>query len=460
MAKMQEANVIGDFEVQLDAMGQQPLLGIYTQLCFCFGLKDTSPVSVTVIIDILTTGLRRLTANLPWLAGQVADKGTIEDSSGRFRIKPWEKLPKFTFKDLRNNAEKPPLTMEALRQATFPFSMLDENIIAPGKTLPASHDASEPAPVFLVQATLITGGLLLTFNGQHQVMDMTGQGHLIHLLAKACRHEQFTDEEISTGNLARHNIIPLLSDEEYRQQESELARHIVKPTPTPSPTEDTVICTWAYFVFPQTSLVALKTTATETAHTSYVSTDDALSAFIWQSVIRVRLRRLEPTVQTTFARAVDVRPILGVSKMYPGLLQNMTFNTETLQTLVEKPLGYVASELRRSLDPEPLLRRTRALATFFERPSNKTVMSFTGSLDLSVDMMLSSWAKLDCRTFDFGFGKPEAVRRPRFDTVESLVYLLPRASNGEIAVGMCLRDEDLERLKADESFAKYAKYIG
>ena len=76
--------------------------------------------------------------------------------------------------------------------------------------------------------------------------------------------------------------------------------------------------------------------------------------------------------------------------------------------------------------------------------------------------MLSSWAKLDCYELDFnlGLGKPDSVRRPQFVPVESLIYLMPKRLDGEIAVGICLRNEDMERLRADEEFAKYGRYIG
>lgn len=103
--------------------------------------------------------------------------------------------------------------MDALRQAKFPFSMLDETMVAPCKTLPGSPDesTSDSSPVFLLEANFITGGLLLTFVGQHQTMDMTGQGQIIHLFSKACRNEVFTSEELSSGNLARHNFVPYLT---------------------------------------------------------------------------------------------------------------------------------------------------------------------------------------------------------------------------------------------------------
>ncbi|KAL1968670.1 hypothetical protein VTN77DRAFT_1496 [Rasamsonia byssochlamydoides] len=456
---MHEPAIVKDLnDYHLDVLGQQPLLKIYTQICCCFSVADAS--SHSAIINTLTNGLERLSASFPWLAGKVVNEGSGEGNSGIFKIKPLEKIPRLVVKDLRHDPSIP--TMDALRRANFPFSMLDETIIAPCKTLPGSSDesASDSAPVFLLQANFITGGLLLTFVGQHNAMDMTGQGQIIHLFSKACRNEQFTSEELSSGNLARRNLIPLL-DDSYKQG-SELARQIVKPTPSHPPPK----CTWAYFTFHPTSLTALKSLATKTITlpSGYISTDDALSAFIWQSVIRARLPRLNPTAESTLARAVNVRHYLDISQTYPGLVQNMTYHTYTLQKLVEEPLGGVASQLRSALDPKTsnLGYNTRALATFLNRTPDKNIISFTATLDLSVDIMISSWAKLNCYELDFnlGLGKPEAVRRPQFEPVESLIYLMPRTLDGEIAVAICLRDEDMERLRADEEFAKYGRYIG
>jgi trichothecene 3-O-acetyltransferase len=461
-----------DLNESLNVLGQLPILKIYTQICFCFSVTDTS--SHSAIIDTLTNGLERLSASFPWVAGKVVNEGSGEGNSGIFKIRSFEKIPLLVVKDLRDDPSIP--TMDALRRANFPFGMLDESKIAPRKTLPGSSDesTSDSAPVFLLQANFITGGLLLTFVGQHNAMDMTGQGQIIYLLSKACRSEQFTSEELSSGNLTSHNLIPVL-DDSYKEG-SELALQILKPTSshpifndtsghsaTPPPPPK---CTWAYFVFPATSLTALKLIATKTitAPSGYISTDDTLSAFIWQSIIRARLHRLHPTSELTFARAVDVRHYLNISLTYPGLMQNMTYHTYRLQDLVEEPLGGVASQLRSALDPRTsnLRYHTRALATFLNRTPDKSIISSTATLDLSADIMLSSWAKLDCYELEFnlGLGKTEAVRRPQFDPVESLVYLMPRTLDGEIAVGLCLRNEDMERLKADEEFAKYGTYIG
>ena len=142
----------------------------------------------------------------------------------------------------------------------------------------------------------------------------------------------------------------------------------------------------------------------------------------------------------------------------------MTYHTFTLQKLVEEPLGGVASQLRSAVEPKTstLAYDTRALATVLYRATDKSIVSFGATLDLSVDIMISSWAQLDCYELDFnlGLGKPECVRRPQFTPFESLIYLMPRTLDGEIAVAICLRDEDMERLRKDEEFAKYGTYVG
>lgn len=37
---------------------------------------------------------------------------------------------------------------------------------------------------------------------------------------------------------------------------------------------------------------------------------------------------------------------------------------------------------------------------------------------------------------------------------------MPKALGGEIVAAICLRDEEMERLRVDEEFAKYGTYIG
>ncbi|KAH7911397.1 transferase family-domain-containing protein [Hygrophoropsis aurantiaca] len=450
-----------------------------TQICLCFPVADASSGSHAAIIHTLTNGLERLSASFPWLAGKVVrvHEGSDPGSSGILKIQPLKpEIPRLIVKDLRDDTSMP--KMDALRRADFPMRMLDENIIAPRKTF--FHESAsdpDPAPVFLIQANFITGGLLLTFDSHHNAMDKSGQYQVMRLFSKACRGEQFTSDELSSGNLPRRDLIPLLDDAYSYTPDSELVRRIAVRAPSapscPTDASPPPKCTWAYFTFPPTALAALKSRATETltlpsAAAGYISTDDALTAFIWQSTTRVRLPRLhsDPTAApaSTLARAVNVRRYLGIPQTYPGAAVNMTYHTYAPQTLVGAPLGGIAAGLRAAVDPKTadLGHRTRALATMLHRTPDKDTVGFIAALDLSADVMVSSWAQVGCLGLDFGLGlgEAEAARRPRFQEAEGLVYLMPRAVGGEGVVAVCLREEEMQRLREDAEFGEYARYVG
>ncbi|KAF2006977.1 hypothetical protein P154DRAFT_615076 [Amniculicola lignicola CBS 123094] len=443
-----------------DILGEIPFLHkLYTQISFCYPVPSSTIYSN--IISTLTAGLERLSTSFPWLAGQV-----VQLDNGDYRITPLEQTPRLTIKDLREDLSVP--TWATLKEADFPMKMLDESVICPRSTL--SDSTAKDAPVMLVQVNWLQGGMILSILAQHDTMDMTGQAHVISLLSKACRGDAFTEEEVTIGNPDRQAIIPLL-DSSYTPG-PELANQLILPnsagTLTSDEPTDPISCTWSNFSFSPSSLSTLKSTATTSLskNTPYITTDDALTAFIWQSILRARSSRLRSDSTIRFARAVDARRYLNVPDTYPGLLQNMTYHSYPLSDLLSMPLGEISAALRSAVDPKvsDIAFRTRALATYLSQPSSesKASVSMTARLNLSSDVTLSSWAKFECYGYDFefGLGKPEAVRRPKFYPVEGLLYLLPKRGDGEIVASFCLRDEDLEKLKGDGEWCQFARYIG
>jgi hypothetical protein len=396
------------------------------------------------------------------LAGRVVNEGATATSTGVFKIKAVGKAPSLVVKDLRDDSSFP--SMEALRLARFPINALDEDVVAPRKTSIGADDSVGPE-VFLAQATLIKNGLILTFLGQHQAMDGIGQDHVIRLFSKACRNEAFTDEERSICNLTTttsNNTIPLL-DASYDLPPTVSNYQIV--TDQTSFGRNPPPCSWAYFSFSKTSLEALKSAAAQTCPpTSFISTDDALSAFIWKSVTSVRLTRLSSTTPSTFARAVDVRQLLGISAMHPGFVQNMAYNTLPFADLLSMPLGVLAANLRSKVDPSTstLAHDTRALATLLARSEDRSCVSFAASLKSTSDVFFSSWVKMGAYGYDFGagLGRPEAVRRSRSHVTEGLMYLMPRSREGEVGLMACLREEDMLALRGDGEFGRFAEYVG
>lgn len=438
----------------LDIFGQNPSLDrLYTQLCFGFCIEDSG---YNEVVNCLTAGLRRLCATFPWLAGQV-----VRTPQQGYKIRPLEALPHLVLVDRRN--ELP--TMEEYIHADFPFSMLDEDVVAPRRTMPERFH--EPAPVLLLQINFIHRGLLLVFSAQHNCMDMVGQAQVIRLFAQACRSEPFTEEQMMTGNAHRQNAIPLLEQYsiEIDAPESHKAATMGKDLPLPA-VPDAV---WVYFSFSGPTLSDLKSVATQTVTEGYISTDDAISAFVWQAVSRARFSRLSEDMQqanTTFERQVDARRYLDISPTYVG---NATYKTSTsfpIKDLLARPLGEVASALRSSLNDVNIGHAVRKEATILTRKLNSSNLEPhpppARKKPSSLDIKMSSWAKEQCYDFDFGsvLGKPIAVRRPAFEAWEGLAYMMPKKPDGEIAVALCLRREDIEVLRADGQFGSYATFVG
>lgn len=450
----------------LDVTAPPTFLGLYTQLCLCYSIPD--PIYHAGIISTLSAGLEALAEAFPWIAGQVHKEGDV------ITMQPLGQTPRLIVQDHTEDPSFP--TMADYRETGFPFTKLDESIICPRNTLPSSC-AQELAPIFLVQANFIVGGLLLTFTAEHSVMDMTGQSQIISLLSKACNGQDFTEAELADGNVDRRTVVKLLEDytigPELSHNIKKISSSAIEPTEnnqrpsnkashsTPQPE-----CTWAYFGFDSDALTRMKAEANETITTDYISTDDTITAFIWKLVSRARCARLPPDSQSNLARAVDARRFVGVSKTYLGLLDNMTYHTFSLEKLVSMSLGEIASDLRRAVDPKTsqLEYNTRSYATAFVQAQDKSMFGPVINQQPDRDIALSSWANINSYGLDFGFpreiGKPKCVRRPRFSPVESLMYLMPRDLEGNTAAAVCLRKEDMDAVRNDRDFKRYATYIG
>ncbi|KAK4146872.1 uncharacterized protein C8A04DRAFT_9569 [Dichotomopilus funicola] len=300
------------------------------------------------------------------------------------------------------------------------------------------------------------------------------------MLDRVCRGEEIPEAEVEVANREREGVIPdLLGDKEEEEQlrehsekqtvkippaaaDTDAAQHDkekVKPVVSPA--------VWASFSFSGQSLAALKAAALETATSKNISTDDTLTAFIFQSITRSRSSRLlrsqnpGTTTHCTLGRAVDARRYLNIPATYPGVLSNMVYHSQSVQETISMPLGVLASELRREVDPaaSQIGLYTRALAARIRQSPSKGSISPTAAFSSSRGIIISSWAGAggDCYGMDFGMGLgvPGAVRRPVFVPVEGLGYILPKHPSGEIGFVICLREEDMEALKGDEEWRKW-----
>lgn len=449
--------------MKLSAVEQSnSLRTIYTQLCFCYATADGDNRDHTV--DVLQQGLQTLTEVLPWLAGQVVRK------DGVLNVVPLRKVPELVTKDLTLDPSAP--TLQQLRDARFPFSMLKEEIICPRNTTSngPGEDESHPYPVLLLQANFIKGGVLLSILACHSVMDIIGQALVIRLLSSACHGDPIPDEVIANCNLDREKLIPSLNDNEQFSRESDAVdtrANEVSPVSSGAASSEAPKLEWAYFNFAASALSELKklTTSTLPDSSSFVSTDDCICALLWQSLARVRLHRLNSAMHLRFLRQVDVRKYMEIPETYPGCMVTSVSRSLSLGEVTSESLGSVASLLRELLmDRQFFVHSVRAAAT--EVRNQIAHGTGTNESDKKKDrentITMSSWSKAECHNVDFnlGLGKPTAVRRPQFTPIEGIVYLLPKGPDGDVVAGLCLRAQEIQGLRNDSEFSKWAEYIG
>lgn len=457
--------------MDVDVFGQQPaMMGVFTQLTYAFSARSDERLERAPAV--LKAGLERLGAAFPWTAAQVV---IADDDARTIQLEPLpgERAPLLVIEDLRSGELMP--AMDDLVRREFPVSVLDEDLLAPRRTVTLTP-SSGPTRVCIVQGTLVRGGLLLTIEACHSCMDMTGLSELVKLVSRACRGEMATlsRDELDVLTYPQPGLVPVDSAPEAS---AELKTRFVVPPPETAPTPPGP-ARWTNFHISAARASALKASISDSlAPGSFISTDDALCALVVRSVARARLARFDTpgSVRSTFARAVDARPALGVNRRYPGMVQNMVFSDwASLDELAGASLPAIATQLRSQLTGErsTLERDTRALAAHLARISaaERAAFSYVASVRPDTGLSLSSWLKADCMlahdrsALDFGLGLGDAlaVRRPRFLPVEGLAYLLPRRDQqvDDVVLTICLRHDDLGRLATDVDFSKYARLVG
>ncbi|KAI1502206.1 transferase family-domain-containing protein [Biscogniauxia marginata] len=457
---------MNDFTHLRDVVGQLPFLKTYSHLLLAFPLQDDI-TSRNETVERLRSAVLKLTEALPWLAAKVISKGNGAGASGLFELEScalWS--PPNTILRIRD-CSRLCTPYDKLIEARGPATMLDGSMLGPRKAFPESYQETEedPAPVLAFQANLIQGGLLLDCAAQHNFIDMSGIEQCYNLLAAAMSNEPFPPDSVEQGNLDRRNLVPLLRPDEPMLDHSHFKRPLPSDLPPP-PLEPNSPFSWRYFRFSAAKLSELKSLATSPEACDllvpYISTNDALTAFCWQCVISVRLRRRQtPRAIAKFCRAVDARKVMGVPRGYMGDLVTIATSRISFQELADASLPTVANLLRGDLNAVNTRDYVRSFATFIANTSDKSTIVYGGNFNPDTDIGSSSWAHVQLSRVNFGhLGKPTLVRRPNFQPLRSDIYFMPKTDSGDIDALLCFNEEDMMGLMADSRWNSFADYIG
>jgi hypothetical protein len=458
-----------------DVAGQLPCLQGYTLFCLFFSYPNTSAHNRETTTKWATDTSIKLTSLFPWLSGQVINEGSSPENSGIFKIVPYRGVHAGFDILVRNYPE---LDYSEIMKRRVPMDELDGELLSPKRDLSSLYDlAKSPEPVVVLQLNYLNGGLVLTFTAAHNSMDMNGLGKLIELFGKVSRGESLTKEEMEWGDSERKNVVRLLGPGEVELDHSMYIAESDNKTREPkNEVHHSGNARWAYVRFTKQKLARMKEMAApqhsltpldrEGSHTEWISTDDAISSFLWQRITLARSSRLSRTSlsNSTIRRAVNGRRLLEppISPSYMGHVVSNTCNTIPLSEFPIISLSDIASDLRKELNRMNDYS-IRSFVTFISRHENKRPISYASGLELaSQDLLLSSGAGLAVYHVDFGYplGMPECVRRPRWNPAEGVVYLMPKMRNGDLDAAICLTDDDWTRLRGDQVWNEFGEYIG
>ena len=446
---------------QLGPFDSRPFLRTYSIMMLCFPMQEN--VDRSEAVSILESASQSLTKSIPSLAGQVIrepDESVEHFKSGMYHIRPY-KHPNGSILRIKHLSNDFP-SYNKISKAKAPSSMLDGGILSPGRGLPDYLTDSDICPVLVIQANFARDGLMLTFAGSHTVMDGNGLGQIIRMFASACKGEPISEADIRAAHLDRDACVPFLKPHEIPLEHIDLRR---KPNQSkPDQPGMTTPMLWTYFRFSSAKLAELKVEASrECSPGSWITTNDAVSALVWKTITKARSSRFNTSTDSTLLRAINGRRLLKppIPDAYLGNAVQCVLITRTIKDLAESmSISAISLLIRQSMLPIDDFF-IRSLATMLRNEPDKRTIAY--DVDPKTGFVISSWADLPLYP-EGGYGPllgmPEFVRRPRLTPSEGLAYFMPKDPMGNIDLAMTLRESDLEELKTDAEWMRYAEYIG
>ena len=443
--------------------------GVFGQLCWdtytvvILGFADQPGTTRDEVLATLDRSALKLLEAYPSLAGQVIKTGQTATNSGKYEIVPYPphqgKTPV-----LRKDCTEICPAYEYIVKADAPFAMLDGDVLCPVKGMGYQYQAGEEMPVFIAQANFVEGGMLLCFASMHNALDMNGQGTVLKMFAAAGRGEEYDPKLLLAEKQDADTLVPFLKPSESPADHEGMRRPSTlnaspQPKSPPRPVE------WHYWRFSAKVLEDLKKEAS--SGRTWVSTNDAITAFLVQrlSTVRVREGRVSKDEIVQLQRAVDSRSVLNppVAEGYLGHLVSLAETTwTTAGELAEASFADVAVQSRESLKKVDD-HFVRSLVTLINNTEDKTTIFYGARVKPGRDFLVSSWAQLHwlnkCN-FGPGVGAPDFVRRARMSPVPDLTYIMPKNGKGDMFLATSLFHEDFVGLANDESWRKRADLTG
>lgn len=448
-------------ETRVSSLEQaSPVVHVRTLCCF----KLQVDFQIAGITRILKEALAATFTELPVLKGQVLplDDG---EQQGKQDLEPGGSDDLYV-EDLTSMS----LEYDDLRVKEFPLSTFDDEVFWATPAFPTPGDM---VAVFTVQANFIKGGLLLGISFWHQVMDGVALATALRVLAQNCLRIQdpSLDGEI-VESLPETIFDKSRLNESPPQYKGLIADHteyvLADDLPTGPPSYLNARVEVEVFHISPESIKALKLAATPVieheAHQNepiWVSTNDAISALIWRSIMVATYKGTEYDDKSRSCCQVAVN---GRPKMDPPLpadhlgcvLILATNDLPISSILTVDSLPVMALMVRQSIMKITAYYIRSLIAMMRKVPDFRRLTPRSFEDLLGHDMILTSWATFPLYDYDWGpalGGKCERVRGPKlgmFNGVQVVLPALPDRLGGGHELMIGLEPDVMQKLKADE----------
>lgn len=392
-------------------------------------------------------------------------------------------LPGSTWKD----------SYEELRAQGMPLSKLDGRVLAP-----LVSGVGSTCKVVTVQINLIRGGFSLSLCTSHSFVDAASNVTILEIWARHSRELQtLPGSPVSNSNQLpfkemHSSIRKKTSEADYQRLKHRpelwhfLGLHAtdnLDPVSTTSagnafryipaamsPPGDPSTATGIFSITPD-AMRTLKREATPDAP-GWISSGDALVALLWRSIMQARFPPSSIDAGLSAKESIVTVAIDGRKLLSPPLptsyIGNAVFCCMTSLSLGKllspgTSLAETALRLRRNIEaaknPQFI---TDAVSLASSIPTVES-LKIAFSDFLGMDLITTSWVDLPFYNIDFGpifgqTGKAEFFRIPR-GQFGGICSLQPRQTNEVIDIIIFLEVEQMGRLKDDEKFAKYVKFV-
>jgi len=265
----------------------------YSTHAFFFKIPDNEKPAVA---EILKHGLGNALGQCRHMAGTIR-----ENEYGDFSIvKTSNSSVKVVAQWLDRPGDDFPSYAE-LEKANFTAGSLGDpaRLTIKGMTMGSKLYPDENPAMCAFQLNFIPGGMIFTIHKHHAALDIAGTASLVHQIgANCCSIINDTSPPDWDESLMDRS----------RFFSKTAANDMIDPPPAPSRHPDWLPCSWLLFHLPPSKAAELKKLASP-SDGSWISTHDALAAFLWRvmSKLRSKIYLVDPTAPALFFEAINMR---------------------------------------------------------------------------------------------------------------------------------------------------------